>query len=74
MTGGAGILHAEETMLHRILSHKNRLGFDTEDEAAYLSLMMVVAAADTVRIHAFVTNCMLIVDRVKCLQCHFLKP
>lgn len=38
MSGGAGILNP----------HEKHLGFETEQEAAYLSLMIITAAADTV--------------------------
>jgi hypothetical protein len=53
MSGGFKISNAHETMLHRILSDEKRLGFETDEEAAYLSLMLIQAAADTVRIAGF---------------------
>lgn len=37
-----------ETMLHRILVDEKRLGFETDEEAAYLCLMVIQGAADTV--------------------------
>jgi hypothetical protein len=49
MSGDSKISNAHETMLHRILSDEKRLGFETDEEAAYLSLMLIQAAADTVR-------------------------
>lgn len=48
MSGGATISNAQETMLHRILSEEKRLGFESEEEAAFLNLMVIQAAADTV--------------------------
>lgn len=35
-------------MLYRIMSDEKRLGFESDEEAAYLSLMVIQGAADTV--------------------------
>lgn len=35
-------------MLARALTEEKGLGFETEDEAAYLSLNLIIGAADTV--------------------------
>ena len=49
MSGGSTAPNAKETMLYRILTDEKRLGFGSEEEAAYLNLMLIQGAADTVR-------------------------
>lgn len=48
MSGGSTAPNAKETMLYRILTDEKRLGFESEEEAAYLNLMLIQGAADTV--------------------------
>ncbi|KAF2994211.1 hypothetical protein E8E14_000798 [Neopestalotiopsis sp. 37M] len=47
MSGGSTAPNAKETMLYRILTDEKRLGFGSEEEAAYLNLMLIQGAADT---------------------------
>lgn len=57
----SGIDNPYNAMLPRILADEKLLGFQSEDEAAYLSLMLIIGAADTVSslasVHIWLLTC-----------------
>jgi hypothetical protein len=49
--GDYGVIHSQESLLRRVLNDENLLGFESADEAAFLSLQLIIGAADTVGHH-----------------------
>jgi DNA/RNA-binding domain of Phe-tRNA-synthetase-like protein len=45
-----GVIHSQESLLRRVLNDEKLLGFESVDEAAFLSLQLIIGAADTVRL------------------------
>lgn len=59
-----------DAFLYRVVSDDKRMGFETEEEAAYLALMLIIGAADTSRMStwAFLESMMLFPEVQKKLQ------
>ena len=54
-----------DAFLPRVVSDEKKMGFETEDEAAYLALMLIIGAADTSRMSTWAfLECMLLFPEV----------